>query len=105
LVGVSCHSLEEVRAAALAGADYVFFGPIFDTPSKRIFGSPQGTDRLSEVCRLANLPVVAIGGVNGNNAVDCIRAGAKGIAAIRPFQDGSDAATILRFISAVHSFH
>lgn len=105
LVGVSCHSLEEIRAAERAGADYVVFGPVFDTPSKRIFGSPQGLARLSDVCRSASLPVIAIGGVNGSNALDCIRAGAKGIAAIRPFQDGNDAAAIMEFISAIHACH
>ena len=103
LVGVSCHSLQEVRAAESDGADYVFFGPVFDTPSKRVFGSPQGIDRLSDVCRSVSLPVIAIGGVNGANAVDCIRAGAKGIAAIRLFQDGNDAAAIMEFVSAIHA--
>jgi thiamine-phosphate pyrophosphorylase len=42
LVGVSCHSLEAARAAAASGADYLFFGPVFATPSKAAFGAPQG---------------------------------------------------------------
>ncbi|MGH9572388.1 MAG: thiamine phosphate synthase [Candidatus Acidiferrales bacterium] len=103
LVGVSCHSLEEVRAAESGGVDYVFFGPIFDTPSKRLFGTPQGTNRLSDVCRFARVPVIAIGGVDETNASDCIRAGAKGIAAIRSFQNRSDAASIQNFVSAIHA--
>lgn len=103
LIGVSCHSLEEVRVAESGGVDYVFFGPIFDTPSKRSFGSPQGINRLTAVCRFASVPVIAIGGIDGTNALDCIRAGAKGIAAIRPFQDRSDAASIQNFISAIHA--
>ena len=103
LIGVSCHSLEEVRTAQSDGVDYVFFGPIFDTPSKRLFGPPQGIDRLGDVCRFASVPVIAIGGINGTNALDCIRAGAKGIAAIRPFQDRSDAASIQNFVSAIHA--
>src|SRR6266567_1778973 len=49
-IGVSCHSLEAVRRAEHAGADYVFFGPIFATPSKAAFGSPQGVERLRDIC-------------------------------------------------------
>jgi thiamine-phosphate pyrophosphorylase len=87
LVGVSCHSLEEARRAEDSCADYVIFGPVFDTPSKRAFGPVQGIGRLTEVCRAVRIPVVAIGGVNPENAADCLRAGAAGIAAIRMFQE------------------
>jgi len=90
LVGVSCHSLEEAREANGAGASYVFFGPVFDTPSKRSFGQPQGIARLAEVCRSVRLPVIAIGGVNEENGAECIRAGAAGIAAIRLFQESRE---------------
>jgi thiamine-phosphate pyrophosphorylase len=92
LVGVSCHSFEEAREAESAGASYIFFGPIFDTPSKRGMGEPQRLARLGEVCRRVAIPVLAIGGVSEENAEDCIRAGAAGIAAIRMFQDASDVA-------------
>src|SRR5215469_39216 len=70
-VGVSCHSVEEARAAEQDGASYVFFGPVFDTPSKRTFGPPQGVERLREVCHAVRVPVVAIGGVNIENAREC----------------------------------
>jgi thiamine-phosphate pyrophosphorylase len=85
-VGVSCHGLEEVRAAQDAGATYAFFGPVFDSPAKRSFGSPQGIARLEEICNSVKMPVLAIGGVNEENAEQCLRAGAAGIAAIRLFQ-------------------
>jgi thiamine-phosphate pyrophosphorylase len=90
LVGVSCHGLEEAREAVSAGASYIFFGPVFDTPSKRGMGEPQGVGRLAEICRSATIPVVAIGGVNERNAGECIRMGAAGIAAIRMFQEARD---------------
>jgi len=86
LVGVSCHSLQEVLLAENAGASYAFFGPVFDSPAKRVFGAPHGVARLEEVCRSVKIPVIAIGGVNPENAVECLRAGASGIAAIRLFQ-------------------
>jgi thiamine-phosphate pyrophosphorylase len=94
VVGVSCHSLEEARAAEEAGAAYIFFGPVFDTPSKRGMGEPQGVARLGEICGGATIPVLAIGGVSEENAGECIRAGAAGIAAIRMFQDPRDSAAI-----------
>lgn len=102
LVGVSCHRLEEVREAESAGASYIFFGPIFDTPSKKAFGAPQGIARLSEACRTAHLPVMAIGGVSVENAAECIRAGAAGIAAIRMFQEAADASTMKEALERLH---
>ena len=86
-VGVSCHSVEGARVAEGARASYVIYGPVFDTPSKRDFGPPQGLARLEEVCRSVKIPVIAIGGVNAENAVECLHAGAAGIAAIRMFQE------------------
>jgi thiamine-phosphate pyrophosphorylase len=94
LIGVSCHSLEYARAAAKGGADYIFFGPVFATPSKVAFGAPQGIERLREICASVKIPVLAIGGVNSENARACIVAGAAGVAAIRLFQDSKDAAEL-----------
>lgn len=90
LAGVSCHSLEAAQSAAAAGADYLFFGPVFATPSKAAFGAPQGLDLLAEVCRSVSIPVLAIGGITLENAAACRDSGAAGIAAIRLFQDSTD---------------
>lgn len=98
LVGISCHSVEEVRTAETLGADYIFFGPVFDTPAKRQFGAPQGIARLAEVCRATRIPVFAIGGINEQNARECLRAGAAGIAAIRLFQEASASEQLHEFI-------
>ena len=102
LVGVSCHSLEDVRRAEAEGADYIFFGPVFDTPAKRKFGAPQGLERVAEVCLGRRVPVIAIGGVNEENACDCIRAGAAGIAAIRLFQERRGDAALKNVIARLH---
>jgi thiamine-phosphate pyrophosphorylase len=93
LLGVSCHALEGAKSAAAGGADYIFFGPVFATPSKIAFGEPQGVKRLAEVCRSVPIPVLAIGGITLENAATCFTAGATGIAAIRLFQDALDPAS------------
>jgi len=90
LVGASTHSLHAAAEAEAAGADYVIFGPVFATPSKRSFGAPQGIRRLREVCECLGIPVIAIGGITLENAAGCFRAGASGIAAIRLFQHAPD---------------
>jgi thiamine-phosphate pyrophosphorylase len=100
-IGVSCHSLEEAREAEAAGADYVFFGPVYDTPSKLRFGPAQGIARLADVCRAAHIPVIAIGGVNAENAAECLGAGAAGIAAIRMFQEAGDAQALKEALARI----
>ena len=100
LIGLSTHSLAEVRQANRDGADYVVFGPIFDTPSKRQFGSPVGLEQLAEACRLSAIPVFAIGGVTGASAPDVLRAGSHGIAVIGSILDQEDAAVATRAMMA-----
>jgi thiamine-phosphate pyrophosphorylase len=100
LVGVSCHSVQAAVSAAGDGADYIFFGPVFATPSKASFGSPQGLQRLAEVCRAVSIPVLAIGGIALDNAGDCFAVGAAGIAAIRLFQDSKNLASLVTDLRA-----
>jgi len=96
LVGVSTHSAEAARVAEGNGADYVIFGPVYETPSKAAYGPAQGLERLAEVCRSVSIPVIAIGGITMENARDCRAAGPAGIAAIRLFQEAADVATVVR---------
>jgi thiamine-phosphate pyrophosphorylase len=95
LVGISCHSLQAAANAARGGADYIFFGPVFSTPSKVSFGPPQGRERLAEVCSAVSIPVLAIGGITLDNVSDCFAAGASGIAAIRLFQNAENLAAVV----------
>lgn len=108
LTGKSCHSMEAVKSAESGGADYIFFGPIFATPSKAVYGTPQGLERLAAVCREISIPVVAIGGITLANSSACLAAGASGIAAIRLFQDAPDIAAVvgdLRKLSSGAALH
>ncbi len=101
MIGLSCHSIEEAREAESAGANYILFGPVFETPSKRAFGEPQGIARLAEVCASVGIRVIAIGGVDEVNAQDCVRTGAGGIAAIRMFQEASDARVLASAVQTI----
>jgi thiamine-phosphate pyrophosphorylase len=82
LIGVSTHSLADASAAQQAGADFIVFGPLFDTPSKRAFGPPVGLDALADVTCATSLPVVAIGGITAERAAAVRAHGAHGIAVI-----------------------
>jgi thiamine-phosphate pyrophosphorylase len=88
LIGVSTHSLHEAQAARDASADFAIFGPVFDTPSKQIYGAPVGLDALGTAARsLAPFPILALGGITLQNAAEALEAGASGIAAISLFND------------------
>jgi thiamine-phosphate pyrophosphorylase len=88
LIGVSTHSLALARAARESSADFATFGPIFETPSKNIYGPPVGLERLGEAAHaLAPFPLLALGGMTRANAGQALSAGAHGIAAIRLFSD------------------
>jgi thiamine-phosphate pyrophosphorylase len=100
LTGVSCHSKEVAVSAARDGADYIFFGPVFTTPSKAAYGAPQGLQRLAEVCSSVSIPVLAIGGITADTAPACLAAGAAGIAAIRLFQNAADLPSL---VSRLHN--
>ena len=95
IVGVACHSAEEVELAAEAGADYVLVAPVFDTASKPGM-TPMGLAAFAAICRRATIPVFALGGVNVENARSCLDAGARGLAGIRLFQQSPDITELCR---------
>ena len=80
-------------------ADFVLFGPIFETESKSKFGEPQGVGRLQDVAtELSGLPVIAIGGVSMENFHQCLAAGAAGVAAISMLSDPESLSSIVKSI-------
>lgn len=82
LIGISCHSLAEVREAVDGGADFVVLGPIFETPSKMPYGAPLTTALLQQARAATTLPVLAIGGINPARVPEVMAAGADGVAVV-----------------------
>jgi thiamine-phosphate pyrophosphorylase len=96
LLGISCHTLEEIQAATRNGVDLILFGPIFGksipipgspAPAYRTVTPAIGLEALRSACVLASsTPVLALGGITRGNTALCVDAGAAGIAGIRLFQ-------------------
>ncbi len=82
ILGVSATTLAEAEEARMAGADYLGIGPIFSTMAKADAGQPVGSDLIASIAQQCPLPLVAIGGINAENAANVLAAGATGIAVI-----------------------
>ena len=103
-VGASVHSLAEAREAAGQGADWIFFGPVYDTPSKRAYGAPQGLQALARVTAAVDVPVIAIGGITPERVAEVRAAGAYGVAAISAILSADNPASeTRRFLKALEA--
>lgn len=87
VIGVSCHTLEEVRRAHEAQVNFILFGPVFEKRvARQLIQDGSGLQALAFACQAAaGTPVLALGGVTLENTAACLAAGAAGIAAIRLF--------------------
>jgi thiamine-phosphate pyrophosphorylase len=95
LLGVSAATPEEVKAAEKAGADYIGVGAIFSTSTKEDIGVV-GLERIKQIRPLTRLPLVAIGGINKENAKSVIDAGADSVCLISAILGAEDIALAAR---------
>jgi thiamine-phosphate pyrophosphorylase len=96
LLGISVHSVEEGLSAESQGADYIVLGPIYETPSKQMFGPPLGIHTLEKACKLVRIPIIGIGGVTAARAREMRRAGAFGAAVITAILGAADVESATR---------
>lgn len=85
LLGVSCHTVDEVMEAESDGADYALFGPVFAPLSKTSELEARGLEGLAKAARSVKMPVLALGGVTMENADACLESGAAGVSGISLF--------------------
>jgi thiamine-phosphate pyrophosphorylase len=90
LLGISVHTVDEGLLAQSQGADYIVLGPIYETPSKQVFGPPLGIHTLEKACRLIRIPSIGIGGVTAARAREMRCAGAFGAAVITAILGADD---------------
>ena len=96
LLGISVHAVEEGLSAQSQGADYIVLGPIYETPTKQMFGPPLGIHTLEKACRLVRIPIIGIGGVTVARAREMRRAGAFGVAVITAILGAADVESAAR---------
>jgi len=103
-IGASVHSRDDALTAEAEGADWIVFGPVYDTASKRQYGPPQGLAKLETVARAVRIPVIAIGGITPERVAEVRAAGAHGVAAISAILAAESPANATRqFLDALNS--
>lgn len=101
IVGSTAKTVEEVREAEFAGADYVGVGPVFATQTKEQAGPVLGPEGVREIAAASGLPCVAIGGINETNVTRLAETGVAGVCVIAGILDQDDpgeAASLLRWL-------
>lgn len=92
ILGASAGTLHEVRAIDLDAVDYLGAGPVYRTETKADAGGAIGPEGLWKlrVGMNVRLPIVGIGGITADNAADCVRAGADGVAVVSAIAGAAD---------------
>ena len=100
IIGISTHSLKQAVDAQRAGADYIGFGPIFKTTTKKA-REPKGTKSLIEIKKHIKIPVVAIGGITIGNVSDVLKNGAYAVAVATGILSGDIESNTKKFLAVI----
>lgn len=100
IIGISTHNVTQAKDAEAGGADYIGFGPVFDTQTKDA-GRPVGVEKLRIVKESVTIPVMAIGGINPDNLKSVIDAGADAVAVATAILDGNINDNVKQFMSVL----
>ncbi|MCL2062778.1 MAG: thiamine phosphate synthase [Candidatus Cloacimonetes bacterium] len=97
IIGISTHNIDQALNALKFNPDYIGFGPIFKTPTKKKPDPEVGCDQLKQIITISHnlnksqdIPIVAIGGIDENNICEIISTGAKNICMVRAFMSNND---------------
>lgn len=101
LIGVSTHNLQEAITAQDTRADYITFGPIFETQSKLGILTPQGPGGIKQIKTKITIPVIALGGIAEGNVRSVLEMGADGVAVVSQIMRADDPETMARNLYTV----
>ena len=101
-LGISTHSIAELDRALSVHPSYVASGAIFPTTTKVLKSQPQGLDKLrAYVQQAGNVPVVAIGGIDLNNASDVLTTGVASLAVVRAITEAEQPEAVVKAFQAL----
>ena len=95
-IGISVNTVNEAEEAEKGGADYLGVGPVYYTPSKRDLKAILGPSGLKVIREKVKIPILAIGGINAENAREVMSCGVDGIAVISALMEAEDIAEATR---------
>lgn len=90
IIGITATNNKQAEEAESQGADYIGVGPVFDTGSKKEASKPIGLDQLAIIRKNIKIPILAIGGINPQNAALVLSSGVNGIAVISAILGSAD---------------
>lgn len=102
IIGISTHDLKQAKDASTGKADYIGFGPVFETRTKEA-GKPRGLDNLRLIKQNVGVPVIAIGGINIDNIGSVFQAGADAAAIASAICRGDVSANAAQLVSVLKS--
>jgi thiamine-phosphate pyrophosphorylase len=105
IVGISTHSVKQMRQACALRPDYVGMGPVYATPTKKNPDPVIGLDGMKNMLAAATVPAVAIGGITLENLPLVLAAGAKNFCMVRPITQAQEPEKVLKEILRIYQEH